>query len=53
MTEAQRAADAALIRAFFANANTDGTRLIAFTASNGKVQSQVLEAAYRLAGGRS
>lgn len=45
--------DALQVREFFANAPTDGTRLIAFTASNGKVQSTILEAAFRLAGGRS
>lgn len=49
----QNAIDAAVIRAFFAGAPTDGTRLIAFTASHGAVQSRILEAAYRLAGGRS
>lgn len=51
--ERDAAIDAAIIRAFFANSPTDGTRLIAFTASNGKTQSRILEAAYRLAGGRS
>lgn len=45
--------DALVVREFFAHCTNDGQRLIAFSASNGKVQSQVLEAAYRLAGGRS
>jgi hypothetical protein len=44
--------DALVVREFFANSPTDGTRLIAFTASHGRVQSIVLEAAYRLAGGK-
>jgi len=42
--------DAALIRAFFASAPTDGTRLIAMAASTGAVQSRIIEAAARLAG---
>lgn len=49
----QNAIDAAVVRAFFAGSPTDGARLIAFSASNGKVQSTILEAAFRLAGGRS
>ena len=45
------AADAATIRAFFEACTNSGQRLIAFSASHGKVQSTLLEAAWRLAGG--
>jgi hypothetical protein len=44
--------DAQLIRAFWVNAPTEGTRQIAFSGSHGSIQSAVLEAAYALAGGR-
>jgi hypothetical protein len=43
--------DARRLREFFANAETSGTRLIALVASNGRVQSEVIDAAVRLAGG--
>jgi hypothetical protein len=49
--EQRDAADAALLRSFFGACTNAGQRLIAFSGSNGKVQSQVLEAAWRLAGG--
>ncbi len=50
MQAQERDIDAARIRAFFANAPTDGTRLIAMSASTGKVQSGIIECAARLAG---
>jgi hypothetical protein len=47
----RRQRDALLIRCFFAASPTDGTRLIAFAERRGNEQSEILEAAWRLAGG--
>lgn len=43
--------DALIVREFFVHCTNPGTRLIALHEQNGKVQSKVLEAAWRLAGG--
>lgn len=45
--------DALIVREFFAHCTNDGQRLIAFSERRGDEQSTILEAAYRLAGGRS
>jgi predicted metal-dependent hydrolase len=47
----RRQHDALLIRCFFAASPTDGTRLIAFAERRGNEQSEIIEAAWRLAGG--
>lgn len=44
--------EALQVREFFVHAVNPGTRLIAFSASHGAVQSKILEAAWRLAGGK-
>jgi hypothetical protein len=45
--------DALVLREFWRDCTNSGQRLIAFSERRGGEQSKVLEAAYRLAGGRS
>jgi hypothetical protein len=45
--------DALVLREFWRDCTNDGQRLIAFSERRGNEQSRILEAAYRLAGGRS
>lgn len=45
--------DALVVREFWSGCTNSGQRLIAFSERRGDEQSRILEAAYRLAGGRS